>query len=77
MKHTIVKVQGETQHNDLEGEFYTIKTSQGAVYKLEGGGPDLYHPALRVEIQGQVEEHGFGIGFGTPTLKVLEYKIKK
>ncbi len=70
MKYTSMKVQGEVQYVDLEGGYYTLKTTQGDVYKLEGGPNDLYKSHSKVEVEGEVEKNGFGIGFGTPILRV-------
>ena len=70
-----MKVQGETHYHDLEGGYYTLKSKEGILYKLEGGGPDLHKPRLQVEIEGILTEHGFGIGFAMPTLKVVSYRI--
>ena len=71
------KHKGTIGHSDLEGGYYTLEAEDGQTYKLEGGDAALRKKGLRVEIEGTVEEGGFGIGFGAPTLKVKGYTAAK
>ena len=70
------KLSGTIHHVDLEGGYYTLRTSKGDVYKLDGGGKDLHTPGAHAEVEGEVEDKGFGISFGTPVLRVRSYRIK-
>ncbi|MDW8283714.1 MAG: DUF5818 domain-containing protein [Myxococcales bacterium] len=70
------KLTGRIGYVDLEGGYYTLTTEGGEVYKLDGGGPDLRVPGVQVQVEGSVDEAGFGIGFGTPVLQVKKYQIK-
>lgn len=69
------KISGTIHHVDLEGGYYTLRTARGEVFKLDGGGADLRVPGVKAEVEGQVDDKGFGISFGTPVLKVKSYKV--
>ena len=75
---TTKKLQGKITHVDLEGGYYTLKTADGEIYKLDGGGADLRVPGAQAEVEGTLEDAAgsFGIGFGTPVLHVKKYTIK-
>ena len=66
---------GTVHHVDLEGGYYTLRTARGEIYKLDGGGSDLRKVGARVEVEGELDDKGFGISFGTPVLRVKSYKI--
>ncbi|HNN94888.1 DUF5818 domain-containing protein [Haliangium sp. UPWRP_2] len=66
---------GTVHHVDLEGGYYTLRTARGEIYKLDGGGADLRKVGARVEVEGDLDDKGFGISFGTPVLRVKSYKI--
>lgn len=70
------KLTGRIGYVDLEGGYYTLITAQGEVYKLDGGGPDLRVPNACAQVEGTVDEAGFGIAFGTPVLHVKKYEMK-
>ena len=70
------KIAGKIGYVDLEGGYYTLTTSKGEIYKLDGGGADLRAPGKHAEVEGSLDEAGFGIGFGTPILHVKGYEIK-
>jgi hypothetical protein len=70
------KLSGKVGYVDLEGGYYTLTTDQGEVYKLDGGGADLRRPGQRAEVEGTLDQAGFGIGFGTPVLHVRHYTVK-
>jgi hypothetical protein len=69
-----MKLKGKVGKSDLEGGYFTFSDGK-ETYKLEGGGADLLKAGVSAEIEGQVDSGGFGIGFGTPVLKVTKYKI--
>jgi len=70
------KLSGTIHHVDLEGGYYTLRVKSGEIYKLDGGGPELRVPGAHAEVEGEVEDHGFGISFGTPVLHVRRYSVK-
>jgi hypothetical protein len=71
------KLQGKIGHVDLEGGYYTLTTAKGEIFKLDGGGADLRVPGAHAEVEGTLDEAGFGIGFGTPVVHVKKYSVKK
>ncbi len=75
MKSKLKKVTGTVHHVDLEGGYYTLRTAQGEIFKLDGGGKDLLVPGVQAEVEGEVDDKGFSISFGTPSLKVRSYRI--
>lgn len=75
MKSKSKKLTGIVHHVDLEGGYYTLRTSSGDIFKLDGGGKDLLVPGVQAEVEGEVDDKGFGISFGTPILKVRSYRI--
>ena len=75
MKSKTKKRTGTVHHVDLEGGYYTFRQDNGDVFKLDGGGADLRKAGVRVEIEGTVDDKGFGISFGTPVLNVKSYKL--
>ena len=70
------KLSGTIQYVDLEGGYYTLRTQSGEIYKLDGGGKDLRVPGKSAEVEGEVEDRGFGISFGTPVLHVQRYTVR-
>jgi hypothetical protein len=66
------KFTGTVGHSDLEGGYLTLLGDDGKEYKLEGG--EGLEKGQKVEIDGSVEEGGFGIGFGAPVLTVKKHK---
>ncbi|HRI54980.1 MAG TPA: hypothetical protein PLW65_32805 [Pseudomonadota bacterium] len=75
MKSKLKKVTGTVHYVDLEGGYYTLRTAQGEIFKLDGGGKDLLVAGVQAEVEGEVEDKGFGISFGTPILKVRSARI--
>jgi hypothetical protein len=69
------KLSGTIAHVDLEGGYYTLRTKGGEIYKLDGGDKGLLVPGAHADVEGEVEDHGFGISFGTPVLHVKSYKL--
>lgn len=68
-------LQGTIAHVDLEGGYFTLRTKSGEIYKLDGGDKGLHAPGKHAEVQGEVDDKGFGISFGTPVLHVKSYKL--
>lgn len=75
MKSKSKKLTGTVHHVDLEGGYYTLRTASGDIFKLDGGDKELLVPGTSAEVEGEVEDKGFGISFGTPILKVRSYRI--
>jgi hypothetical protein len=69
------KLTGTVTHVDLEGGYYTLRTASGDIYKLDGGGKDLLISGVQAEVEGEVDDKGFSISFGTPSIKVRTYKV--
>jgi hypothetical protein len=69
----MAKIKGKVGHSDLEGGYPTLEGDDGKTYKLEGDTAKLKR-GEKVEIEGKVEEGGFGIGFGTPVLTVKSHR---
>jgi hypothetical protein len=69
------KLSGTIFYVDLEGGYFTLRLAGGEVYKLDGGGADLRKAGVKAEVEGEIEDKGFGISFGTPTIQVKSYKI--
>jgi hypothetical protein len=70
----MAKHKGKVGYSDLEGGFFTLECDDGNTYKLEGGDDGLRKKGQKVEVDGTVEEGGFGIGFGSPVLTVKGYR---
>lgn len=77
MKQKTKKLKGTVHHVDLEGGYFTLRLENGDVYKLDGGDASLRKDGVKAEVEGVLEEkdNSFGIGFGTPILKVKSFKI--
>ena len=70
----MAKFTGTVQKNDLEGGFYELKTDDGDVYRLEGGGK--VSAGDKVTVHGTVESGGFGIHMSGPAIKVDKIEPK-
>lgn len=68
------KLKGKIVRSDLEGGYWTLEGDDGTTYKLDGGSG--YKDGQKVEIEGDVDNGGFGIGFGAPTLVVKKVNAK-
>ena len=75
MKSKSQKLTGTVTYVDLEGGYYTLRTSEDKIYKLDGGDKDLLISGVQAEVEGEVDDKGFSISFGTPSIKVRSYKI--
>lgn len=65
--------KGTVKKNELEGGFWELHSGKDR-YQLDGGDPGLHVEGLQVEITGEVDKGGFGIGMTGPILKVTSYK---
>jgi len=68
-----MKITGKVGYSDLEGGYLTLEGDDGKTYKLEGDSQTLQR-GQKVEIEGSVDEGGFGIGFGAPILTVKKHR---
>ena len=67
-----MKVTGTIEFRDLEGGLWQLKGDDGKRYTLLGR-IDASSGA-RVEVEGFLDEGGFGIGMAGPQLKVSKLK---
>jgi hypothetical protein len=65
---------GTVKKNDLEGGFWELHTDDGDRYQLRGGPDDLRVEGQRVQIKGELDEGGFGIGMTGPYLDVSSWQ---
>ncbi|MBK8262023.1 MAG: hypothetical protein IPK80_11895 [Nannocystis sp.] len=64
---------GTVRYNDLEGGFFELVTAEGDVYRLSDAG--AAKAGDRVQVEGEVEEGGFGIQMSGPSLVVESIKV--
>ena len=70
-----MKLSGKVEHRDLEGGIWELVTDGGDRYTLVGAPGDLKKAAgSRVEVDGSVDEGGFGISMAGPQLKVKSFR---
>ncbi len=63
---------GVVRHNSLEGGFWELETEGGSRYQLRGADAKALQSGARVEIHGNVDDGGMGIGMtGGPFLDVV------
>jgi hypothetical protein len=72
----MAKFRGTVKKNDLEGGFWELHTENGERYQLRGGDATLLVEGEKVEIEGSVDKHAFGIGMTGPYLDVSSWKKK-
>ena len=66
-----MKVTGTVEFRDLEGGLFQLDADDGKRYTLLGAKKELKAAqGQRVEVDGPVDEGGFGIGMSGPQLKV-------
>lgn len=70
----MAKLRGVVRHNDLEGGFWELVCDDGSCFVLAGGDESLRKNALRVEIEGHVDDDAMGISMTGPTLSVKAYR---
>ncbi len=66
--------KGTVKRNDLAGGFWELHATDGEHYQLDGGDDGLLVEGQSVEITGDVDKGGMGIGMAGPILKVSSYK---
>lgn len=71
----MAKYTGTVLRSDLEGGGWSLKTDQGVIYQLKGGGADLLVDGARVEVQGQVDPGQVGITMMGEVLVVKSYRL--
>jgi hypothetical protein len=70
-----VKVTGTVEFRDLEGGLFQLKADDGKRYTLLGSKSELKGAkGERVEIEGSLDEGGFGIAMSGPQLKVSKLR---
>jgi hypothetical protein len=67
-----MKVTGTIEFRDLEGGLWQLKGDDGKRYTLLGRINEK--SGSRVEVEGLLDESGFGIGMSGPQLKVSKLK---
>ena len=71
-----MKVRGKVERRDLEGGIFQLVTDAGERYTLVGDSGSLKKAVgARVEVDGSVEEGGFGFAMAGAMLKVKGLKI--
>ncbi len=71
----MTKFIGTIERTDLEGGAWLLKTDQGVIYQLKGGGDDLRQDGQRAEIEGKIESSTFGIAMVGEVLSVKSYRL--
>ncbi|MCG8422874.1 MAG: DUF5818 domain-containing protein [Proteobacteria bacterium] len=70
----MAKYRGTIKKNDIEGGIWELHTEDGERYQLRGGSNDLRVSGQKVQIEGKVDQGGFGIGMTGPILDVSFWK---
>jgi hypothetical protein len=66
-----MKIAGTVEYRDLEGGLWQLAADDGKRYTLLGARAELRAAkGQRVEVEGSVDEGGFGIGMAGPQLRV-------
>ncbi|HUJ28168.1 MAG TPA: hypothetical protein VLW85_19235 [Myxococcales bacterium] len=66
-----MKVTGTVRYRDLEGGLFQLEADDGKRYTLLGAKKDLKAAqGQRVEIDGSLDEGGFGIGMSGPQIRI-------
>lgn len=68
--------KGTIKKSDLEGGIWQLHADDGEVYQLRGGGDGLRQDGQQVQVDGQIDEGGFGIGMSGPYLDVESWKAQ-
>ena len=70
-----MKLSGKVEHRDLEGGIWELVTDGGERYTIVGASRDLMvAKGSRVEVDGSVDEGGFGLAMAGPQLRVRSFK---
>ena len=67
-----MKLTGTLDFKDLEGGLWQLKADDGKRYTLLGRIHEK--SGARVEVEGSLDEGGFGIGMSGPQLRVLSVR---
>lgn len=66
-----MKIRGTIRREDLEGGFMVLVAEDGRRYLLGGATKALRQEGLQVELEGEVDPAGVGIGMtGEPVFRV-------
>ncbi len=71
----MAKYTGTVQMSDLEGGSWILRTDQGVIYQLKGGGAELLVDGVRAEVQGHVDTAQVGITMMGDVLVVKSYRL--
>ncbi|HET6612991.1 MAG TPA: hypothetical protein VFG83_13430 [Kofleriaceae bacterium] len=69
----MAKYRGKVKKNDLEGGIWELVCDDGERYQLRGGSGNLRVEGLAVEVEGAVDQGGFGLGMTGPILDVKSW----
>jgi len=72
----MAKYTGTIRKNDLEGGFWELHTDSGDRYQIRGGDDALRQEGQAVEVEGSVDQGGFGIGMTGAYLDVTSWTKK-
>ena len=67
-------IRGKVEHRDLEGGVWQLVGDDGKRYTLVGAPKELRAAGARVEVEGTIDEGGFGIAMSGPQLHVRTFK---
>ena len=68
MLRAMAKFKGTVRHNDLEGGFFELHTSDGDVFRLQGA--QKLSAGDSVVVHGKVADGGFGLQMTGPAIDV-------
>jgi hypothetical protein len=69
----MAKYSGTIHKNDLEGGIWELHTKGGERYQIRGGDDDLRQEGQAVEVEGSIDQGGFGIGMTGAYLDVTAW----
>jgi len=72
----MAKIRGTVKKNDIEGGIWELHAEDGERYQLRGGDDTLFIEGEKVEVEGKVDKHAFGIGMTGPYLDVSSWQKK-
>jgi hypothetical protein len=71
-----MKVKGKLEHRDLEGGVWQLAAEGGQRYTLQNVSAELKRAkGQKVEIDGSLDEGGFGLAMAGPTLRVGSFRV--
>ncbi len=71
----MAKYLGTVQKSDLEGGCWLLRSDQGVIYQLKGGGADLLQDGQRVEVEGDIATSTMGIAMVGDILEVSSFRV--